>query len=60
MFTKLGVLPFAFVAETILVRVESFFKLILCESDVCFRFFIAVACSHGCFVYYGFCEALPV
>ena len=60
MFTKFGVLPFAFVTEAMLVPVESFLKLILCESNVCSRFFIAVARSHGCFVYYGFCEAFPV
>ena len=51
MFTKFGVLPFVFVTEAMLVPVESFFKFILCESDVCSRFFIAVARSHGCFVY---------
>ena len=60
MFTKIGVLPFAFVTEAMLVPVESLFKLILCESNECSRFFVAVARSHGCFVYYGFCEAFHV
>ena len=60
MFAKFGVLPFAFVTKAMLEPVESFFKLILCESDVCSRFFVAVARSHECFVYYGFYEVFPV